>query len=64
MDEQSHDVQLEAINSRSMPIQDVDLKTYRKRWMIEKGGRRGSGISARIARHDDNDDDILLIIIQ
>ena len=40
-----------------MPIQDVDLKTYLKRWTIEKGGGRVSGISGLIVRHDDDDDD-------
>ena len=39
-----------------VPIQDVALKTNRKRWTIEKGGRRGSGKSAPVARHDDDDD--------
>ena len=40
-----------------MPIQDVSLKTYRKRWTIEKGGERGLGRSVLMARHDDDDDD-------
>ena len=40
----------------SVPIQDVDLKTYRKRWTIEKGGGRGSGRSVLMARHDDDDE--------
>ena len=39
----------------SVPIQDVALKTYRKRWMIEKGVRRGSGRSMLVVRHDDDD---------
>ena len=43
----------------SVPIQDVALKTYRKRWMIGKGGRKGSVISVLMARHDDDDDDLL-----
>ena len=41
-----------------MPIGDVALKTYRKRWTIKKGGKRGSGISVLMARHDDDNDDI------
>ena len=40
-----------------MPIQDVTLKTYRKRWTIETGDERGSGISVLMVRHDDDDDD-------
>ena len=34
---------------------DVALKTYQKQWMIETGGRRGSGRSVLAARHDDDD---------
>ena len=41
----------------SMPIHDVALKTYRKRWTIEKGGGRGSGISMLMEQHHDDDDD-------
>ena len=55
MGEQRQDDQLEPIYNSSVPIQDVALKNYRKRWTIEKGGRRGSGRSALVARHDDND---------
>ena len=47
---------------RSVPIQDVALKTYRERWTIETDGERGSGRSVQAARHDDNDDDKLLQI--
>ena len=36
-----------------VPIQDVALKTYRKRWTIEKGGGKGSGRSLLMARQDD-----------
>ena len=57
MDEKSYDDQLEPIHNSSVPILDVALKTYRKRWTIEKGGGRGSGISVLMARHDDDDDD-------
>ena len=52
MDEQRQDDHLEPIYNSSVPIQDVTLKTYRKRWTIEKGGGRGSGKSAPAARHD------------
>ena len=38
-------------------IQDVALKTYRRRWTIERSGERGSGISVLAARLDDDDDD-------
>ena len=55
MDEQRQDDQLEPTYNSSMPIQGVALKTYRKRWTIEKGGRKGSGRSVLIARHDDVD---------
>ena len=61
MDEQRQDDQLEPIYNSSVPIQDVTLKTYRKRWTIERGGERGSGISVLMARHDDDDDDMKLI---
>ena len=40
----------------SVPIQDVALRTYRKWWMIERGGGRGSGRSMLMAWHDDDDD--------
>ena len=39
----------------SVPIQDVALKTYWKRWTIKRGGRKGSGKSVLMARHDDDD---------
>ena len=39
-----------------MPIQDVALKTYRKRWTIETDGVRRSGRPALVVRHDDDDD--------
>ena len=42
-------------------MQDVVLKTYRKRWTIDRGGGSGSGISVLIA-HEDDDDDICLAI--
>ena len=40
---------------RSLPIQDVALKTYRERWTIKTGGGRGSRKSVLEARHDDDD---------
>ena len=45
MEEQRQDDQREPIYNSFVPIQDVALKTYRERWTIEKGGRRGSGRS-------------------
>ena len=42
MDEQKQEDQLEPIYNGSVPIQDVALKTYRERWTIETGGKRGS----------------------
>ena len=57
MDEQRQDDQLEPTHNRSVPMRGVALKTYRKRWMIEKGGGSGSGRSVLMARHDDDDDD-------
>ena len=57
MDEQRQVDQLESTYNSSVSIQDVALKTYRKRWTIEKGGEKGSGISVLMVRHDDDDDD-------
>ena len=51
MDEQRQNDQLEPSYNSSVQIQDVDFKTYRKQWTIEKGGGRGSE-----AWHDDNVD--------
>ena len=39
-----------------VPIRDVTLRTCQKRWTIERGGGRGSGISVLMAWHDDDDD--------
>ena len=39
-----------------MPIQDVALKTNWEQWMIETGGKRGSGRSMMAVRHDDDDE--------
>ena len=48
---------VEPTYNSSVPIPDVALKTYRKRWTIEKGDGRGSGISVLMAQHDDDNDD-------
>ena len=64
LDEQRQDIQLgQHTTARTtynsfVPIQDVALRTYQKWWTIERGDRRGSGISVLMARyHNDNDDD-------
>ena len=49
MNVQRQDDHLEPTYSSSVPIQDVALKTCRKRWTIEKGGEKGLGISVLIA---------------
>ena len=46
------DDQPEPTYNSSVPIQDIALKTYRKRWTIEKGGGRGSEISVLMVRQD------------
>ena len=57
MDEQRQDYQLEPIYNRFVLIQDIDLKTSHERWTIEMDGKRRSGISVLVVRHDDDDDD-------
>ena len=49
MDKQRRDDQLEPTYRSSVTIQDVSLKTYRKKWTIGRDGKRGSGISVLIA---------------
>ena len=53
---QKQDDQHEHIFSNYVRIQDVVQKTYLRRWTIGKRGERGSGISVRPARHDDDND--------
>ena len=57
MAEKKQDVLLEPTYNSSVPIYDVALKTYRKRWMIGRGSGRGSGRSVLMVRDDDDDDD-------
>ena len=57
MAKQKQDDQLEHTYSSYVRIRNVALKTCQKRWMIGRGGERGSGISVLVARHDDDDDD-------
>ena len=52
MDEQKQDDQIGPTYNSSVLIQDVALKTYRKRWKIEKGRER-----VREIRADDEDDE-------
>ena len=56
IDVQKQDNQLEPIYNSPVPIQDVDLNTFRERWTLEKGGGRGSGRFVLVARDDDDDD--------
>ena len=60
MAEQKQDDQLEHTYSSYVKIRDVVQKTCRRRWTIEKSGKRGSGISMRAARHDD---DMMMMMI-
>ena len=55
MAKQKQDNQLEHTYSSYVRIRDVALKTCQKRWMIERSGERGSGISVLTAWHDDDD---------
>ena len=48
MDKQRQNDQLERTYNSSVPIQNVALKTYRRRWKIDKGGGIGSGLSVLI----------------
>ena len=63
MAKQKQDDQLEHTHSSYMRIRDVALKTCQGRWMIERSGERGSGISVLAARHDDDDDIYIYIYI-
>ena len=54
---QKQDDQLERTHSSYVRIQDVALKTGKKRWMIGRSGEKGSGIFVLAARYDDDDDD-------
>ena len=51
-DDQSQDDQLELTHNSSVPIQNVALKTYQKRWTIETGRVRGSEKSVLMVPHD------------
>ena len=64
MDEQKLDEQLEPTYTCFVPIQDVALKIYRERWTIEKGGRRGSGWSTLVVRHDDDHNSVIKVVFR
>ena len=55
IDEQRQNDQQESIYNSSVPIQDIALKTSQERWTIETHGKRGSGRSVLVARHDDDE---------
>ena len=57
------DDQQEHTFSSYVRIRYVVLKTYLGRWTIRRSGERGSGISVLPARHDDEDDCYLTLII-
>ena len=63
LDEQRQDDQLEPIYNSSLPIRDVALKTYRKRWTIEVGGKRRLGRSVQVAWHRLRDDDYAFLSV-
>ena len=54
MAELKQDDQLEHTHSSYVRIQDVALKTCRRRWTIGRSGERGSRISVLAARHNDD----------
>ena len=62
MAKQKQDDQLEHTYSSYVRIRDVALMTCQKRWMIGRSGKRGSGISVLVERHDDDDINIVLYI--
>ena len=59
MDHQKQDDQIEPTYNGYVPIQDVALKTYQKRWTTEKGGRGGSERPLLVAWNVDDDDEDL-----
>ena len=56
---QKQDDQLEHTSSSYVRIRDVALKTCQRRLTIGRSGERESGISVPVARHDDDDDDMI-----
>ena len=60
--EQKQGDQLEPTYRCSVKMRGVALRTCWKRWTIERGGERESGISVLVARQDD--EMIIIIIIK
>ena len=63
MDVQRQDNQLEPIYNSSVSIQDITMNTFREPWTIGTGGERGSGRSVPGARHGDDNNSLLSVII-
>ena len=63
MAKQKQDDQPELIYSSYVRTQDVTLKTCRRRWMIGRSGERWPGISVLAARHEEEEDFYLEIIV-
>ena len=62
MNEQRQEVQFEPTYSSSPTIRGVVLRICRKQWVIGRGGEIRSRISVLIARHHDDNDDMLIYI--
>ena len=62
MDKQRQDDNLEPIYNSSVLMQDVTLETYRERWTVEMGSGIGSGRSVLAVQHDDDEDDMVLLL--
>ena len=60
---QKQDDQHDHTFSSCVRIRDVVLRTCLGRWTIGRSGERGSGISVLPARHDDDDDCFITLIV-
>ena len=54
INEKRQDIQLEPTYNSSVPVQYVAWRICLKQWIIGRCGKRRSGISVLIARHDDD----------
>ena len=54
--EQRQDDQLEPTYNSSVSIRNEAQKTCRKQWTNGRGDKKRSGISAQMARHDDEEE--------
>ena len=63
MDEQRQDDQLEPTYNSSVAIQDVALKTYRKRWTTENGDGSESVRAAMVTWHDDDNNGVNVMFV-